>query len=505
MRKNTVSRIATVTIVALALAFVWGTAVAWLGSFVLPGNATQHEDIMVAVDGTPVISSRSYYDYREQEYRTLDGKVLSGSLVNALGPAYLTAISKPPGLWREPITWPQRIAGIASSSRPLTRWYYLRNPNVAGQAYFAVYDAASKLPIGYLGRSGLRPTVPPNSDWFDADAGVSYDLTEGALATSGWFQPRSYPFDYSYATDTQSDVPTWLLFVKDGDAVREVDMRKQTIRLIQRVPDLIALTTLTEPDSPVERISDSDAKTDDTESLQKYNDAKTRMRIALRTKDQIRVLNPRDDSHRDYILPPWAREAGLSVYSIGGDQLLLQFDAGSWRGGRTVELVWIDSLGKELQKERVQLAGYAPQNPRTIAWGASAVAPIPLGWLIGVGGIGPAQYVQSNQAPNLAVALRRVVNEVWPPMVLVFLLGATCASITWSLHNRYFRPQPWPWVMLSFFLGPASLFAYWLHWRRPPRQRCESCGVVVPRDREACAACGAEFSTPALVGTEVFA
>jgi hypothetical protein len=41
--------------------------------------------------------------------------------------------------------------------------------------------------------------------------------------------------------------------------------------------------------------------------------------------------------------------------------------------------------------------------------------------------------------------------------------------------------------------------------RWPPQEPCPACSHEAPRDRESCAACGADFPEPAPEGIEVFA
>jgi predicted amidophosphoribosyltransferase len=58
-------------------------------------------------------------------------------------------------------------------------------------------------------------------------------------------------------------------------------------------------------------------------------------------------------------------------------------------------------------------------------------------------------------------------------------------------------------VVLVF--GLPGYLGYRLHRRWPVRSPCPACGQNVPRDRDACAGCRAEFPPPAPKGIEVFA
>ena len=61
-------------------------------------------------------------------------------------------------------------------------------------------------------------------------------------------------------------------------------------------------------------------------------------------------------------------------------------------------------------------------------------------------------------------------------------------------------------VAHSFLLtGLPGLVGYLFHRRWPVLEACPACGRTVPRDRDACAACGTEFPPPPLKGIEVFA
>jgi hypothetical protein len=66
-------------------------------------------------------------------------------------------------------------------------------------------------------------------------------------------------------------------------------------------------------------------------------------------------------------------------------------------------------------------------------------------------------------------------------------------------------PRPVPSAGTSQLLGPPGGIGYRFGRWWPVLEACPECGVRVPRDREACACWEADFSPPALQGTEVFA
>jgi hypothetical protein len=113
--------------------------------------------------------------------------------------------------------------------------------------------------------------------------------------------------------------------------------------------------------------------------------------------------------------------------------------------------------------------------------------------------------LQTNDVPTYADGLAKVFGLAWPPLVLVIVVGAALAWLTYRLQQKYRRPGTGAWVTFVLLLGLPGFLAYWLEQRRPKLEACGSCHAIVPRDRDACAACDSQFPAPPLVGTEIFA
>ena len=120
-RRRTSSQIAAALVLTIGIAIVWGAVVIWPYSLVaqfirLSGQVS--ETVQVAMDGTPVIVTRSYINYLDTSFRTLDGQPLPEQREEWLTGAIFPAPIRPPGVWENAAHWPGRIAGVSDTQRP---------------------------------------------------------------------------------------------------------------------------------------------------------------------------------------------------------------------------------------------------------------------------------------------------------------------------------------------------------------------------------------------------
>ncbi len=265
-------------IVAIGTAIVWGTMVMWVAgiveSWTRTGN-TVYEQVGVKRGGIPVIQSYSVVDYGHLSYRTLEGQPIEVGQDGTLNSAYLSKEIQPPRFFSTPLGWGQTLSA-SDFARPRGSWYLVRDNQPNGLAYFVGYDDFSKMPIGYLGRAGFRRGLPPVEEWFDV--GLSNGYWMGAAST----QHLQYngPADYYDQGTERNNLPGWLVFVIDGDRLREINLRERTVREVFTAPDLVSVGVLTESTSPP------------SAEPQAPNDSKTISRVAVRTGDSIVVLDP---------------------------------------------------------------------------------------------------------------------------------------------------------------------------------------------------------------------
>jgi hypothetical protein len=423
-----------------------------------------------------------------------------------LNAASLAAPVKPPRLFETPISWSERIAGISDQQRMATAWYLVRDDRPEGRCYLAGFDEKSKLPVGYMGRQGFGRTMPLVDDWFDLDR-RTLGWNNGAVATMNSIQPGGLAINYGPASATVNEkLPPWQLFLIDGDKLLEIDLRKRSLRTILESTGLVAVTTLLEPlhaaraDAP----DDNNTPPAATEGDETNNDSSDIVRqaakIALRTTDRIMLLDPRTSAQSQYSLPQSMREKAIQVYSTGSGQLIVQSADDYFKP----HLVWLTADGSVAREEHVTLANNQG-NTAVAALIGFAVAPIPVGWISGIFLLGPLANLQSRQANTFAEAVVRNVEPTWAALIAVIAIGVLLAAGTYRLQRKYHRAATGIWCAFVFLLGVPGFLAYWFEHRRPKLEACQDCGQIVPRDRDACAACSTPFPAPPLVGTEIFA
>ena len=130
--------------------------------------------------------------------------------------------------------------------------------------------------------------------------------------------------------------------------------------------------------------------------------------------------------------------------------------------------------------------------------------PIPIGFILGVF-LGSITLLQSGQATTYLEAVASTLDIGWLGLIAIPLVGAALAWWTYRLQRKYHRPATGIWCAFVLLLGLPGFLAYLIEHRRPKLESCGECGTIVPRDREACAACKTEFAPPSRLGTEVFA
>src|SRR3954468_12126703 len=243
-RKNTWRAIAAAIVVAVGVALVWGLATGWVLSFfkMVDDMPDVIERINVTQDGTPVISAERYARNITLSRRTLEGKPFPDDYDFFLSAAYLQPAKKPGRIVHIPYAWPQggRIAGFTDGRSPPASWYMVREDRSGGHCYFAGYEALSKLPIGYIGRNGFRPTRPEADDQFSlADNDVAH--LSPLVSSTQYLNEYSIVLDRTLRRASPADIPQWLVYVASADRIWEVDLRQRSVRTAFDVPEVVSV------------------------------------------------------------------------------------------------------------------------------------------------------------------------------------------------------------------------------------------------------------------------
>jgi hypothetical protein len=230
------------------------------------------------------------------------------------------------------------------------------------------------------------------------------------------------------------------------------------------------------------------------------------VKLALRTTERVLVFDAPQEQPTAYVIPEEFRERSFSFYDVGGGTALVTASRSSELNNLSKEeLAWIDATGKVLRRADVTLNSGSPVRRDAAAWMLSLVVPAPaVTAVVGVVFI-PLADVKEGRAPTYFAALAQFWPMWWPPLLVVSLLAAALAVYCYRRHRRYCQPYAAAWFVFILLTGLPGLVGYLFYRRWPVLEKCPACGQAVPRDREACAKCSAQFPLPEPKGCEVFA
>jgi hypothetical protein len=166
-RSENLGRVALGVVLAFGVGTVWffiaTICIAIVEQAVRPYIPQQ--SLVVLGDGTPVVKSYSGDPRSPDRYRTLEGKPRND--IDETNSWEGVGLEGPNETFFG-IDWSQRIVhdGGISEQRP---WYFIHDGRLHGHGYFVIYDGRTKLPLGYIGRSGSQPLPPPEEQQFPVD------------------------------------------------------------------------------------------------------------------------------------------------------------------------------------------------------------------------------------------------------------------------------------------------------------------------------------------------
>ena len=147
-----------------------------------------------------------------------------------------------------------------------------------------------------------------------------------------------------------------------------------------------------------------------------------------------------------------------------------------------------------------------PKNELKCDWTTACAFPAPAGFFLSPSL--SSEVVTENDEEkefSYSAALGIYFRINWPAFLLVCIISALLAFFCHRRQRRYALPWTRVWTALVFLFGVPAFLGYRFHRRWTVLDDCPQCKKKVPRDREACAACGQSFPPPEQKGIEVFA
>ncbi len=504
-RLQIISRVTTALVIAIALGVAWGAVAMWCGFIVTQFSSRPlvYEHIVVRLDGTPLIESQTYRNSMSlaETYRTLDGKAVDAK-PRRYDDTWFNAPIQPPGLYETHLSWPERIAGTSDYQRPPVQWFAVRDDEVLGRLYFAGFDDESKSLVGYIGRNGFSRIVPAHDQWFEIGR-PSLSWGNAAMASSSQISPAAKSYG-RYQSVGLSQLPSWLVFVIDGDQLAEVNLRERSVRKVLDLPGIQQVVTTYELPK---KVAKGDAPTNELADQGETNiqqQVDWTLNVAARNTDRIVMLDPRTMERREFKLNASLRDNRFNAYFLKSGEMLAVWTEKDHPPGET-EVGWMRPDGEFSKQRTVQLAVQPSASAHTAAWLAAGVVPVTAGWLAVISVVAPLEMMQMHQAASYASGVAKLLPFTTLPLLAVIALSAFLAWQTAKLQRKYHRPATRVWATFVFLLGLPGFLAYLVEQRRPKMEACPQCNDIVPRDRSACASCNAEFLAPPRLGTEIFA
>jgi hypothetical protein len=210
---------------------------------------------------------------------------------------------------------------------------------------------------------------------------------------------------------------------------------------------------------------------------------------------------------RTYLIPTEAdRRNPVTWYEIGNGEAIAEFIRprlpGEPEDVSTTMLYPIASDGTIREGRELRLkTGAVPTNQAVLQMQVFLGLPSPAFLFL----IEP--LVMSGSDRTYAAAFRSMLGSLWPSLLAVVVLAIILAIVTWrrSRSFGFTKSEQAAWSVFVLFVGFPAFIGFLLGRRWPIRLPCPACHARVPRDRSACAECGALFPEPSLFGIEIFA
>jgi hypothetical protein len=465
---------------------VWSLAALWavaLGQHLL-GMAPQNERLVFLRDGTPRIL-RSGAAYDERQYLDLEGNPVPPPANVTMGLLWGSYLPAAPPPRTDDDAWDQRLHAFADGGSPAVYWYFVSDGRADGTAYFVGYDSKSRTRVGFLGTDGFRPETPAAEELIPFGGAASGPGTR-VFCTQPGYEPRMHPHMPPGARGPRGSVSPWDVYVLGSDGkLYHANLATRTVHVAVDEPTLRSVALEQGTPDPVQG---------------------TPSRLVARLDDHVLVLDERGQQLSRYPIPEALRGVDFSFGETTTGEAVLFWNSPFDILATEVEyrLWWVNSEGR-CREATATLAYRGDMQEQQVLGGLVVPSPVVLAGL--VASIRPAKLLEEGLAATYGAALGRALREFGPALVLACLVAAGFALLCYRRQVRYGTSGPervaWPLFVLA--LGLPGWIAYRFGRSWPVLEACPVCDCVVPQDRSECARCAAEFATPAVTGTEVFA
>lgn len=483
------------TVLAVGFGIVWATAMVWCLSMVAERSHSLRliRRPVVRADGAVILECFMSNCYMNRHFETLDGKRADVHRRDPMmdGTWLVSEKESPEMPWF--YFWDRRAKPV--SEQRATRWYIIHDGQKNGKAYFVGYDLKDCQCIGYLGRNGFQLTEPAPEDQF---AIRLREAVYSSVICSGdefrWRRNDDFEEIHDQAP-AGSRIPPWMIYLISGDQLVTVNLRARTVKVVRELPNMITVGGV----EPLKKKSKEKGK--------RWTTVDNRDLLAVRTDQAVVVLDPQGREVRRFPIPKSLQTRDFQFYQVDPTTALIQTARALYhQGGEKYRFVWLNNQGDIQREELCRLPSYSfMNNAKVEPWIAGAMIPVPILYTPGVLTILPSRYVESGEAADPSGAVGTVLADLWPLLLLINASGVVLAWLCYRRQKRYAQPWTWVWVGFVLLFGLPAFVGYLFHRRWPAEAACPACEATVPRDREACFACGEEFPTPAPTGVEIFA
>jgi hypothetical protein len=487
-RKGLFQPLVLAVVLATGFAVVWGVVGMWateLAMYCIIDDSPA-ESLAFLADGTPRLARQAGRN-GEREYLDLEGNLVPGpeDATGWLSGINLTA-ALPDRASRAEVWWSQRLRSFSDGRVPATYWYLVADGRPDGSAYFVGYDSKSNARLGYLGTAGFREDFPPPAELFPFAGHLSGHRSR-VFCLQPEYQPTEHPERPIGGRSPRGAVSPWDIYLLGrGGHLYHADLQARTVELALSEPRLQSAGLVGGIHDPLHG---------------------TPTHIAGRTVDAVLVLNERGQLLRRYPIPEALRSRNLTFgeTTMGAaveywngpmDDFGTQTDYRVW---------WVQPNGSARDATFTLPASGSIQS--LVAPGSAAVVPSPIGLSALITTFFPQQLLDSGRASTYREAFSLSLQMTWPALVIAQLVAAVLALLCYRRQARYgaSRQERILWPLFVLLVGLPGWIGYRFGRTWPVLEPCPSCDVDVPRDRDGCARCQAEFPPATRIGTEVFA